>query len=171
MVRTMQAYRELGSIRDLTPAEAAQYLEFLRFAYKDDLSTSSELLIKHPRWSIISGYYAMHNISKIYLAKEFNLKFSKPHIHSAVIQALRELGNKEEILELILSAKKEYKSIINLHLTLLQAKDEREKTQYYISEQKNPKVNPQRAAYFLENLCKPYIIIMEKLIENDNKHT
>ncbi|MFH1398483.1 MAG: hypothetical protein ABIG95_00025, partial [Candidatus Woesearchaeota archaeon] len=117
---------------------------------------------KFPRWSIISGYYAMHDVSKLFLAKQFNLKFSQPAVHGAVIQALRELVKRQDIICLIEEAREQFENIVLLHLSLKQGREEREKVQYY--SEKTAEVNPQKTYYFLDRLVKPYIMLIEKLI-------
>ena len=76
MVKSIEEYRELGTIKDLPPNEKEVYLSFLETTYKENLQASDFLLIKFPRWSIIAGYYAMHYVSKLYFAKKYNFKFS-----------------------------------------------------------------------------------------------
>ncbi|MBI2564594.1 hypothetical protein HYV79_01230 [Candidatus Woesearchaeota archaeon] len=165
MVKLLIDYKSQGSVVELTPQEKTYYEQFLQYTYQDNIQTAEFLLLKHPRWSIIAAYYAMHDISKLYLTKKFNLKFSNPEIHAAVIQALRELVKRNDILELIESAEEEYSEIILLHLTLLQGKKERAKTQYYTNETIKPEVAMQKASYFLEKLIKPYLKLVEKLLK------
>lgn len=161
----LSGYRKLGAISDLPPNERAQYARFLKITYKDNLGASDFLLIKFPRWSIITGYYAMHDISKLYLAEKYNLKLSQPQVHSATIEALRELVKRKDILDLLEKAESEYNEIISLHLALLKGKEEREKSQYYISPLLNPSANIEKAPYFLEKLAKPYIKLIEELLK------
>ncbi len=165
MVKLIKDFKEQGSIKDLTPQEKEYYQTFLDTTYKDNIKASEFLLIKFPRWSIISGYYAMHDISKLHLAKTYNLKFSQPNMHAAVIQALRELVKKQDIIHLIEEAKEEYEEIILLHLSLLQAKNERAKTQYYTKETIKPEISIQKSSYFLEKIVKPFIKLIEQLLQ------
>ncbi|MBW2989451.1 hypothetical protein KY358_03980 [Candidatus Woesearchaeota archaeon] len=163
MVKSMQEFRDLGSIKDLAPNEKQAYLPFLESAYSENIKVSEFLLIKFPRWSIISGYYAMHDISKLFLAKRYGLKLGSPNVHAAVIQSLRELVKRKDILSLLEKAEKEY-SIASLHLALLQGKDEREKSQYYTSSTVKASVSLEKASYFLENLAKPYINLINEVM-------
>ena len=165
MVKDIKHYRELGSIRDIAPNEKKSYISFLETVYKDDIDASEFLLIKYPRWSIISGYYAMRDSSKLLLAKKYNLKLSQPSVHAAVIQALRELVKRKEIISLIEKAEKEYEDIISLHLALLQGREEREKSQYYTSDNAKAEASMQKASYFLEKLVKPYIKLIKELLK------
>lgn len=171
MVKNIEEYKKLGTIKDLSPIEKSEYIYFLETTYKDNLKASDYLVIKFPRWSIISGYYAMHDISKLYFANRYNLKFSQPQVHSAVIQAFREFVKRKDILGLIEKAEKEYEEIISLHLALLQGKSEREKSQYYTSASVKPKVTMEKASYFLEKLVKPYLKLIKELIKDDSQHS
>lgn len=164
MVKNLDAYRNQGTIVDLSTLEKDQYVDFLELTHQDNLKASEFLLIKFPRWSIIAGYYAMHDITKLFLAKKYNLKLSKPEVHAAAIQALREFVKRKDVINLLEKAEEEYDQIILLHLALLQAKDEREKTQYYIDKKLLP-VNMQKASYFLEKLVKPYLKLIKELMK------
>ena len=168
MVKSIEDYRVKGTIKDIAPNEKQAYLTFLEETYNDNLNVSEFLLIKFPRWSIISGYYAMHDISKLLLAKRYNMKISKPETHTSVIVALRELIKRKEIISLIEKAEEEYIEIVSLHLSLLKGKEEREKSQYYTSSLIKPAVKIEKAAYFMEKLVKPYIKIIKNLMKNDN---
>ena len=160
----LEGYRKQGTIRDLAPNERQAYISFLETTYIDNVKASEFMLIKFPRWSIIAGYYAMHDISKLFLAKKYDLKCSPPNVHAGVIQALRELVKRRDIISLLEKAEREYDQIISLHLALLQGKDEREKSQYYTSDAVKPSVALEKASYFLEKLVKPYIKLVEKLL-------
>ena len=107
----------------------------------------------------------MHDISKLFLARKYNLKLGSPNVHAAVIQALREFVKRKDILSLLDKAEKEYDSIISLHLALLQGRDEREKSQYYTSEKVHAKISLEKASYFLENLVKPYTKLVMGIIK------
>jgi len=168
MVKTLENYKEQGSVRDLTPNEKEYYIPFLETTCKDNVRASEYLLIKFPRWSIIAGYYAMHDVSKLYLGKKYNLKFTQPQVHAAVIQALREFVKRKDIISLIEKAGQEYDQIISLHLALLQGKEEREKSQYYTSVSVKPEVSIRKSSYFLEKLVKAYIKLIEELMKDDS---
>jgi len=67
--------------QQLLLTERDKWLNFHKKAYKDDLEAANLLLLKHPRWSIIADYYAMHDLAKYYLGKTHNIKISSPDIH------------------------------------------------------------------------------------------
>jgi hypothetical protein len=82
---TLNDFREKGSVKDLLPNEREDYFKYLNFTYIDNLKASDFNILKFPRWSIISGYYAMHDIAKLFLGKKYNLKLSFPNVHAATI--------------------------------------------------------------------------------------
>lgn len=165
MVKKIDEYKTIGTIRDLAPNEKESYIAFLSATCKDNIEASEFNLLKYPRWSIIAGYYAMHDISKLILAKKFGLKLTMPNVHAGVIQALRELIKRDDILKYMEKAERQYSDIISLHFALQLGKDEREKSQYYTSESINPKASIEKASYFFENLVKPYIKLIETMLK------
>jgi hypothetical protein len=80
---------KLGTVRKLPEIEKKTYISFHEKAWKEDLETARNLVEKSPKWSVIAGYYAMHNLTKLFLAKKFNLKISGKFVHAATIEALR----------------------------------------------------------------------------------
>lgn len=160
--------------RELPATERENYLQFHQDAYKEDLSHAEDALLKFPRWSIISGYYAMHDLTKYFLAFKLNIKVSSPEIHHKTIEALEHFIEdkelKERLIILLKEAKNAYFDVERLRekvvpLMLKQAKKERGKSQYYTEDYtKDRKVNAQRATYFLDNFVKPYVELVERLI-------
>ena len=160
--------------QELPATERENYLQFHQDAYKEDLSHAEDALLKFPRWSIISGYYAMHDLTKYFLAQKLNIKVSSPDIHAKTIEVLEHFITdkelKEKLIILLKEAKNAYFDVERLKervvpLMLKQAKKERGKSQYYTEDYtKERKVNAQRATYFLDNFVKPYVELMEGLI-------
>ena len=160
--------------RELPATERENYLIFHQEAYKEDLSHAEETLLKFPRWSIISGYYAMHDLTKYFLAQKLNIKVSSPDIHAKTIEVLEHFIKDKELREklvlLLKEAKNAYFDIERLKekvvpLMLKQAKKERGKSQYYTEDfTKERTVNAQRATYFLDNFVRPYVKLIEGLM-------
>lgn len=161
------------AIVKLTDIEREDYLRFFKSTYKDNLETAIDNLRKHPRWSIIAGYYAMHDMAKLFLAKQYSLKIVD-RVHFATIIALSNLlkENEQQIskaIALLKQAKEIFdENIMGIKPTelvsyLRKGKIEREKAQYY-----HPKIDlkeiSEKALYFLDNVVKPFIKLMEKLI-------
>ena len=159
---------QLGSIKELEPSDKQFYLEFLEISYREDFQTSKNVLLSSPKWSIISGYYAMHNITKYYLGLKYNKKIGLPDVHEATINASKELIKNKEIKYLIDIAISEFEEIIPVYYSLISAKKERKNLQYYSNSSKNIKeITIQKASYFLNNITEKYIKLMELLIKND----
>ncbi|MBU2637405.1 MAG: hypothetical protein KJ955_00340 [Nanoarchaeota archaeon] len=159
----------------LPAAERDNYIRFHETAYKDDLKHAEDNAIKYPRWAIISGYYAMHDATKLFLAKKFAIKISSPEIHEKAIKALKDKiqdeKTKKRLLEMLEKAKEAYFNIERLKEKVLpeilrQGRHERGKTQYYsedYSEEK--KAGKEKAVYFLDKIVNPYIQLIEGLMQ------
>jgi len=158
-------YIEVNSIRDLSLDEKEFYLSYLENAYKEDFTHAKNSLETSPKWTIIAGYYAMHNISKYYLGLKFNKKLTLPNIHSATIQAIKEFITNNKINEILEKIEK-YDEIEPLYFELRKGRDERSKTQYYINKYKSTNnITYQKAKNFIENIVEKYITVLESLIE------
>lgn len=166
--KNYQDYIKLGSIKDLVPSDKAFYLDFLETSYKEDLEHSKNVFLTSPKWSIISGYYAMHNITKYYLALKFNKKIGLPDVHEATINAAKELIKNKQIKELIDTSISEFEDILPIYYSLIGAKKERKNLQYYSDFSKRiQNITTQKAGYFLTNITEKYIQLMEVMIKND----
>ncbi len=77
----MQDFKEIK----LTTEERDRWIKFHEDAYKEDSLIAKKLLTDSPRWSIIIAYYAMHNISKLYLGKIHNIKVSGQSVHAQTL--------------------------------------------------------------------------------------
>lgn len=163
-IKTYEDYLESGTIKTIDILEKKDIIEFLSQTYQDNLQASLFNLEKFPRWSIISGYYAMHDISKLYLAIKYELKFTKPSVHDALIKALKKLISKKDILDLIDKGNEEFIKIQRLDYFLAKGKYHREKTQYYTSKSYLKLEVVEIAKHFLEQIVKPYIKIIEEMI-------
>ena len=138
-----------------------RYLNFFENSYKDNLEHSKANLINFPRWSIISGYYAMHDITKLLLTKKFRIKVEF-EIHATTIKALRELIKNKEILSLI---EKGYKELLTLAQDLDEAKKERIKAQYYTGTQLMRKEYEKRAEEFHKTVFLKYLEKIKELLK------
>jgi hypothetical protein len=160
MVLIETLFRE-NKISRISELELNRYLNFFENSYKDNLNHSKENLIKFPRWSIISGYYAMHDIAKLFIAKKFRIKIEK-EVHSTTIKVLRILSKRKDLPRLLEIGYKEFKSLIT---ELEIAKKERIKVQYYTGTNYLEKVYRDRAKHFLESIVVKFTVKMERLIE------
>jgi len=166
-----------GTISQLSAIEQADYIKFHQDSYKEDLEVANKLSLISPRWTVIVGYYAMHDLTKLYLSSQHNLKLSQRGVHSAAISALRKvLGDKETRAKAI-KLLKQAEDIYNIYgfkaqalpVILSRSKREREKAQYYSSAINS--IELKKATDFLEKVIKPYINLFEKLIKGDKNAT
>ena len=79
-----------GKISRIRETELDRYTNFYTESYEDNLKHSEATLETYPRWSIISGYYSMHDISKLVIAKVYRFKVER-EVHATTIKVLREL--------------------------------------------------------------------------------
>lgn len=155
----------------LNEIEREIWIKFHEFAYRDDLKLSEKIKDSNPRWSIISGYYAMHDIAKLYLGKIYNLKISGENVHKQTIDALKlVLKDKKEadkIFELLKDAEKEISEISaeQIPYLLMSGKKERGKAQYYSADVLTDNGEyAKKAKWFIEYIVKVFIKILEEMI-------
>lgn len=149
-----------GKVSKIKELEMERYVNFFENSYKDNLQHSKENAARFPRWSIISGYYAMHDITKLLLAKRFRLKIEL-EVHATTIKVLRELVKDRKILELIDTG---YKEFIYLANDLAEAKKERTKAQYYTGTSFMKEQFGKRSKEFLKSVVEPYLYKIKELV-------
>jgi len=156
----------------LTTEEAARWIKFHEDIYREDQKMANKVLTDSPRWSIIMAYYAMHNVSKLYLAKIHNIKISGENVHAKTLFLISKYVKQDakKIIPLLEKAKEEYDAITSSSIWVIprllsKGRDERTKTQYYdaVKAEKSTMELMQAAQYFMDNFMKPYIKIMEGL--------
>lgn len=165
-------YKNEGVITSIEKSEKVRYVEFHKNAYMDDLKVADKIFTTSPRWTIVAGYYAMHDVTKLYLAKQHDIKIKGRGVHLAAIIALRNVLSdrnvKEKAITLLTQAQEVYdmfstpvkeKIIPNL---LSKGKEEREKSQYYSEDCERLALTKSRG--FLQNIVRPFIELMEKMI-------
>lgn len=70
-----------------TMAEA--YIQTHEYFYKNDIDAMNIMFEnKQYRYAIICGYYAIFNISKLYLRKKRNIRIKVPNEHASVQEEL-----------------------------------------------------------------------------------
>lgn len=116
-----------GKVSYINEIEMNRYVGFFEKSYLENLEHSKAVIDSFPRWSIISGYYALHDITKLLLAKKFRIKVEL-EIHATTIKVLAELIKNKELIDMI---EKGYSNFIDLAQDLNEAKKERVKAQYY----------------------------------------
>lgn len=157
-----------GIIVKLAETERQDYIKFFEHTYKDNIKAAHDNLEAHPRWAIIAGYYAMHDIAKLFLARRFSLKIGEKRVHLATITALqavlKEENTKARLLELLEKAENVFS--VNISRYLAKGRKEREKVQYYNFKTDFSK-NRDNALSFLNDIAEPFIKIIEDLMKND----
>jgi hypothetical protein len=147
-------------ISRISDYEKPRYINFFNTIYKDDLELSRYVLEKHPRWSIISGYYAMHDITKLFLARNYGFKVNDIDVHGTTISLLSLVlrQSHEDLVSLFESGYEEYK---NMAGELYGARNERRKAQYYTGSEFSRDYYLSRARKFYDEKVEPY---SEKII-------
>jgi hypothetical protein len=149
-----------GKVSRINELEIGRYVNFFENSYKDNLGHSEKVIDDFPRWSIISGYYAMHDMTKLLIAKKFRLKI-EIEVHATTIKVLREFLKDEEIIKLI---EKGYKEFLSLANDLREAKNERTKAQYYTGTKFMKEEYKKTAIDFYQNIVLVYITKINKIL-------
>jgi len=160
MVKIEQLFAE-GKISKINENELNRYIHFFENSYKENLEHAIFVLSKFPRHSIISGYYAMHDITKLFLAKKFSIKIDF-EVHLTTIILLNELTKNPEMSSLL---EKGYGLFISLANDLSIARKERTKAQYYTGSSFNKKYFEKNAKEFIEEIVLPYLEKLKNLME------
>lgn len=159
MVKINTLFEE-GKISRISDLEIERYANFFENSYQDNLRHSEKNANDFPRWSIISGYYAMHDITKLLLAKKFRIKVESK-VHATTISLLRELIRNKELTSLIEHGYSEFLSLAN---DLQEAKRHRVKAQYYTGTKFMSDEYKRRASEFHAKTATPSIERMRRLL-------
>ncbi len=154
-------------VTKLNEVERNLWIKFHEHTYKEDLSLAEEIADRYPRWAIISGYYAMHDITKLYLGKNYSIKISGQNVHKQTIDELKKVieDKNRELIRLLETAEKEIKEIgINsIPYLLILGKKERGKAQYYSYSQRID--YSKKARWFLDEIVKIFVRAIENMIK------
>ena len=146
------------------------YIEFHKTAYQEDITTANTLKNHSHRWSVTAAYYAMLNITKLYLAKHHNISINeRSHLATriALEQVITEKHTKKHVIELLKKAEEQYDSFATnkqpkiLATMLRAAQQKREKSNYYSHpppQRQNEDLNS-----FFKSIVEPYITILEEM--------
>lgn len=156
-IETLMAEGKVSRIGEL---EIERYVGFFESSSKDNLEHCKTTIKTFPRWSIISGYYAMHDITKLLIAKRFRLKIEL-EVHATTIKVLKELIKDKEVMKLIERGYKEFLSLAN---DLAEAKKERTQAQYYTGTAFMRERFQKISEEFLLETVNPYMERMRKLL-------
>lgn len=153
-----------GKVSRIKETELERYSSFFTASYQDNLKHSETNAESFPRWSIISGYYAMHDISKLLIARIYRLKIDR-EVHATTIKVLREILKDAEALRFM---EEGYEEFQNLADELSDAKRDRVKVQYYTGTDFMRGKYKKRALEFGIEVVKPYIDKINRLLEQQN---
>ena len=156
-IETLMNEGKVSRIREL---EVERYVNFFENSSKDNLEHCKATTKAFPRWSIISGYYAMHDITKLLIAKKFRLKMEL-EVHATTIKVLRKLIKDKEVTRLI---EKGYKEFISLANDLAEAKRQRTKAQYYTGTAFMRERFQKMSEEFILETVNPYMERIKKLL-------
>ena len=148
-------------ISRIIETEKERYLNFFSNSYKENLEHCKYILEKYPRWSIISGYYAMHDIAKLFLADKFSIKIDF-NVHQTTIEVLKELIKERQIAGMLNIGYNEFIKLLN---DLAIARKQRTKAQYYTGTEFMHEKYRQEAEIFLDKTVIPFIERIKMLKE------
>lgn len=157
-IEYLMSTKKISKISEL---ELERYLHFFENSYKENLELCAFIIEKFPRWSIISGYYAMHDITKLLIAKKFNLKIDYS-VHQTTINLLKELIKDKQTLALI---ERGYNEFLRLANDLKEARKNRTKAQYYTGTSFMKQEYEKRAIDFYKQIVLLYLEKIKFLLE------
>jgi hypothetical protein len=157
----LEYFLRKGLISKIIETELTRYLNFFENTSKENIEHCKACIENFPRWSIISGYYAMHDLTKLFLAKNFRIKIEYK-VHKTAIQILKAISADKEILSLL---KTGYKEFIEMANDLSEAKRERTKAQYYTGTEFMKEKYKEKAKGFLSNVVIPYVNKLKETIK------
>lgn len=140
-------------ISRIIETEKERYTNFFSSSWKENLAHSKDCLKKYPRWSIISGYYSMHDIAKLFLADRFSIRVDK-NVHESVIIILKELVKDKQISEMLNLG---YAELIKMMDDLAIARKKRTKAQYYTGTEFMKEKYQKEAKSFIFEIVIPFI--------------
>ncbi len=151
-------YLKRWLISKIVETELQRYLSFFEPSYKENRDCAKYLTEIFPHWSMIAGYYAMHDLTKLFLAKQFLIKVELK-VHKTTIELMRIISRDKELLTLLQSGYEEFLKMAN---DLAEAKQERIKAQYYTSSDFMKEKYKKKAAVFVKEIVSTYL---NKLID------
>lgn len=150
-----------GYISRINELKIERYLNFFENSWEDNLKHSKKNIVDFPRWSIISSYYSMHDITKLLIVKRLRIKIDFK-VHLTTINILDWLIQDKKLVAMLNNGYKEFLSLAN---DLEEAKKERIKVQYYTGTKFLKQEYRQKAKEFYNNAI-DYINKIKLLIEN-----
>ena len=150
-------------ISRIIETERERYLNFFSISYKENLEHCRFVIEKYPRWSIISGYYAMHDLTKLFLADKFSIKIDF-NVHQTTLDVFKELIKDKEIISMLALG---YDELIKMMNDLAVARKQRTKAQYYTGTKFMHEKYRQEARLFFDKTVIPFIQKLKSLKESE----
>lgn len=150
---TIEDLAASGKISRINELERARYLLFYTVSHNDNIKHSIFVMDTFPRWSIISGYYAMHDATKLFIAKAYGYKIDED-VHSTTIKLLGVILKDDDLVGLFESGYGEYRKMAG---ELYGAREERRRAQYYTGTSFAADYFRKRARKFHEEIVEPYL--------------
>jgi hypothetical protein len=157
LLDTLFKKAHISKINDL---EMNRYLGFFENSWRDNLKHCEKNINDFPRWSLISGYYVMHDITKLLIAKKLRIKIDF-NVHKTTVIILKEILSNEYLAKVL---EKSYKEFLSLVSDLEEAKKERIKIQYYTGTDFLKGQYKKRAAEFHKEVI-DYVAKIKLLVE------
>ena len=153
-------------ISKILETEKERYLNFFSNSYKENLEHCKYNLERYPRWSIISDYYSMHDLAKLFLADKFSIKIEL-NVHQTTIDMLRELIKDKQVIDMLNMGYSEFIKLLN---DLAIAKKHRTKAQYYTGTKFMKEKYKEEAIDFLNKTVLPFINKIKNLKNDSNTY-
>ncbi len=150
-----------GIVKKIVETEIPRYTNFFTNSYNENLEHCIAVLKTFPRWSIISGYYAMHDITKLFLAKKFQIKIDSK-VHKTAIVIMEGITKDKELLELL---KTGYEEFTKMAADLTDARNRRQKAQYYTGSEFMKEKYKEEAEAFLNDVVTAYLNKISTMIK------
>ncbi|MBS3092390.1 hypothetical protein J4466_03140 [Candidatus Pacearchaeota archaeon] len=157
----IESYFKKRLISRIAETELKRYINFFENSYKENLEHCKANLEKFPRWSIISGYYAMHDLTKLFIVKKFGIKIDF-NVHKTTISLLKEITKDKALLKML---KIGYKEFLEMANDLAKSRKTRTKAQYYTGSEFMKEKYKEKSKEFLEKTAIPYINKLEEWIK------
>lgn len=161
IIMDLDKYLKRRLASKIVETELERYLNFFENTYKENLEHCKFVINDFPRWGIVSGYYAMHDITKLFLAKKFSIKIDF-NVHKTTLDILKEVIEDKNVLKLLKTGYKEFIEIAN---DLAKARRERTKAQYYTGTEFMKEKYKIKADEFLNNIVVSYINKINEIIK------
>ncbi|HDR53806.1 MAG TPA: hypothetical protein ENN60_04045 [archaeon] len=128
MVSVTESLLREGLVARLNDLELDRFLRVYEQGYMENLKCMDFVLDPFPRWSVVVGYFAMHDISKLLIAKKQMLKVKGEKAHKVAIELLKELVKDKTMAKMLEEGYEKFRSLAD---ELDEGRRNRIRAQYY----------------------------------------